>query len=71
VNIMNKKRIERIAVFALAAFFVGYFVYQVAYGYNVGNEGSYQFGYSAGRRGYQCSNFNADCDNGLDACQAE
>ena len=29
---MNKKMIERIAVFALAAFSIGYFVYQVAYG---------------------------------------
>ena len=29
---MNKKTIERITVFALAAFLIGYFVYQVAYG---------------------------------------
>jgi hypothetical protein len=29
---MNKKHAERIAVFALAAFLIGYFIYQVAYG---------------------------------------
>jgi hypothetical protein len=40
---MNKKTIERIAVFALAAFFVGYFAYQVAYGTN---ESSYKIGYN-------------------------
>jgi hypothetical protein len=39
---MNKKMIERIAVFALAAFLVGYFVYQVAYGTN---ESSYKYGF--------------------------
>jgi hypothetical protein len=38
------------------------------YGFNVGNQGSYQYGYSVGRQGYQCSNFNADFDNGLGAC---
>src|SRR5215467_538227 len=32
------------------------------------NEGSYQYGYKEGRSGYQCSNFNADCDNGLGNC---
>ena len=37
---MNKKTIERIAVFALAAFLVGYFVYQVAYGYTIGRNGT-------------------------------
>ena len=37
---MNKKRIERIAVFALAAFLVGYFVYQVAYGMTMGPNGT-------------------------------
>lgn len=40
----------------------------VAYGFNVGNEGSYQYDYQQGRSGYQCSNFNADCDNGLGTC---
>jgi hypothetical protein len=29
---LDKKNIERIAVFALAAFLVGYFCYQVVYG---------------------------------------
>jgi hypothetical protein len=37
---MNKKTIERIAVFALAAFLVGYFAYQVAYGYTIGSNGT-------------------------------
>jgi len=41
----EQKRIERIAVFALAAFLVGYFIYQVAYGTN---ESSYKFGYQMG-----------------------
>jgi hypothetical protein len=37
---MNKKTIERIAVFALAALLVGYFIYQVAYGYTIGRNGT-------------------------------
>jgi hypothetical protein len=37
---MNKKTIERIAVFALAAFLVGYFCYQVAYGMTIGRNGT-------------------------------
>jgi hypothetical protein len=37
---MNKKMIERIAVFALAAFLIGYFVYQVAYGMIMGPNGT-------------------------------
>ena len=63
---MNNKTIQRIATIGLAAFLVGYFCYQVAYGMTT--EGSYQQGYKWGRDGYQCSNFNADCDNGLNSC---
>jgi hypothetical protein len=37
---MNKQTIERIAVFALAAFLIGYFVYQVAYGMIMGPNGT-------------------------------
>ncbi|MFY9794075.1 MAG: hypothetical protein WAK17_16420 [Candidatus Nitrosopolaris sp.] len=37
---MNKKRIERIATIGLAAFLVGYFVYQVAYGMTMGPSGT-------------------------------
>src|SRR5215813_4054537 len=51
---MNKKTIERIAVFALAAFLVGYFAYQVAYGTN---ESDYKFGFKVGLRDYyECRN---------------
>jgi hypothetical protein len=38
---MNKKT-ERIAIIGLAAFLVGYFAYQVAYGTN---ESDYRYGY--------------------------
>jgi hypothetical protein len=37
---MNKKTIERIAVFVLAAFLVVYFCYQIAYGYTIGQNGT-------------------------------
>ena len=50
---MNKKT-ERIAIIELAAFLVGYFAYQVAYGTN---ESDYKYGYKAGKGEYQqCSN---------------
>jgi hypothetical protein len=62
----NKRTIERITTIALSAFLVGMFFYQVAYGMTT--EGSYQQGYKWGRDGYQCSNFNADRDNGLNSC---
>jgi len=32
------------------------------------NESSYEYGFKLGRSGYQCSNFQADCDNGLSSC---
>jgi hypothetical protein len=32
------------------------------------NDSSYQYGYQEGKSGYQCSNFNADCYNGLGTC---
>src|SRR5215470_322617 len=32
------------------------------------DESSYLYGYKNGRQGYQCSNFQADCDNGLSSC---
>lgn len=62
---MNKKQ-ERIATIALAAFLIGMFCYQVAYGATT--EDNYQYGYKVGRQGYDCSNFDADCDNGLTSC---
>ena len=34
------------------------------------NESSYEYGFKLGSEGYQCSNFNADCDNGLSSCDA-
>jgi len=37
---MNKKTIERIATLALAAFLIGYFVHQVAYGMTMGPKGT-------------------------------
>jgi len=36
---MNKKTIERIATIAVAAFLVGMFFYQVAYGKEIGKKG--------------------------------
>jgi hypothetical protein len=59
------QRIATIGIFLLAAFLIGMFLYQVAYGTN---ESSYQYGYKAGREGYQCSNYDADCSNGLESC---
>jgi hypothetical protein len=56
----NKRTIERIATMALAAFLVGYFCYQVAYGTN---ESSYKYGFKAGREGYDSSNFD---NSGID-----
>jgi hypothetical protein len=65
---MNKKTIERIAVFALAAFLVGYFVYQVAYGTN---ESSYKYGFGQGKDEFtNCQDFDADCTAAPDDCQS-
>jgi tetratricopeptide (TPR) repeat protein len=35
------------------------------------NVSSYQYGYQEGKSGYQCSNFDADCDNGLNTCDID
>jgi hypothetical protein len=53
---MNEKT-ERIAIMALAAFLVGMFIYQVAYG--ITTEQVYKIGFSAGK---------ADGLNGVDTC---
>jgi len=59
------KRTNRICLGLAIAGLVGIFMYQVCY---ATNESSYQWGYKSGREGYECSNYDADCDNGLGAC---
>jgi hypothetical protein len=58
-------RKEKIGCLVLLGILIGYGAYQAAY---VTTEGSYQFGFSQGKAGYACSNYQSDCDNGLNNC---
>jgi hypothetical protein len=59
------KRTNRICLGLAVAALVAIFCYQVGYGTN---ESSYQWGYKSGREGYECSDYDADCNNGLGSC---
>ena len=60
-----RKLYERLITVGGIAVLVAIFCYQVAYGTN---ESSYQWGYKSGREGYECRNYDADCNNGLGTC---
>jgi hypothetical protein len=60
-----RKLYERLITTGAIAALVAIFFYQVTYGTN---ESSYQWGYKSGKEGYECSNYDADCNNGLGAC---
>ena len=59
---MNKKT-ERIAIIGLAAFLVGYFAYQVAYGTN---ESDYRYGYKDGLWEYHDCRIQPSCNVGVE-----
>jgi hypothetical protein len=61
---MNEKY-QKMILAAILVLTAVIFCYQLAYGTN---EGLYQWGYKSGREGYECSNYDANCNNGLGSC---